>query len=576
MKKIFFPSLAAILFFSFIIGSDVYAKKSRFPQNSRKSSTQVDKNAKSAKEIISADYAVLIDFDTGEVLFSKNADKRFRPASMTKLMTVYIVFCAIRDGKINLEDEFPVSMKAQRMEGSRSFFRAGTFAKVEDLIKSIIIHSGNDACVIISEGLYGDESTFVDEMNQKAEEFGLQNTHFNNAHGLTDDNHFSSAYDLAVVAKHLITDFPQFYEYFSEKSFTVNGITQPNRNVLLGDSLGVDGLKTGHTEASGWGIVVSAKKGGKRLISVVNGCKNESARAQDSRKLLTMGFRQFSNIKIAKMNYPITTAKVWMGVKNEVGLCTHEDIVIHAPDKYKKSVVIEAKILEPVEAPVVPGAVIGKLTYKFGNFVSQGYDLFACESVDRLGMLGRAVFSLNNLVFGSSSTPDFLIEGETKKKVVIETSEKSAKLNGIQKTQAHESENAKGVKKEDPFLWRKNSQDTVQEFSETIESQEPPLHATSTSTETPELSASSKALELSETFPKNNEYQKTQLANQDDDENLEDSFPNQQDANLFRKSLEQGRNNVATQIFDNNKQQLDLAKQSLSRNYGQRRNSSRR
>ena len=426
MKKILFSALTSVLLFSFLTESNVSAKRSRVTQNSRKNSAQVNKNAKS-NEIISADYAVLMDFDTGEMLFSKNADRKFRPASMTKLMTAYVIFSAIQDGKIQMEDEFPVSMKAQKMEGSRSFFRAGTFAKVEDLIKSIIIHSGNDACVIISEGLYGDEAAFVDEMNRKAEEFGLQNTHFNNAHGLTDDDHFSSAHDLAIIAQHLITDFPQYYEYFSEKTFTINGITQPNRNVLLGDSLGVDGLKTGHTEASGWGIVVSAKRDGKRLISVVNGCKSESARAQDSRKLLTMGFRQFSNIKIAKMNQPITTAKVWMGVKNEVGLCTHEDIVVHVPDKYKKSVVVEAKITEPVEAPIMPGAIIGKLTYKFGNFVSKEYPLFAFEAVDRLGILGRAVFSFNHLVFGSSATPDFLVGDDKKSKITIGVVDKKSK-----------------------------------------------------------------------------------------------------------------------------------------------------
>lgn len=443
MKKLSFLCTFAVLFSSFLVIENSDAKKPR--RNKFVNHQITSAQSKNKNDIITADYALLMDFDTNEMFYSKKAEERFLPASMTKLMTIYVVFCALKNGKIRLEDKFPVSIKAQSMEGSRSFFRAGTSAKVEDLIKSIIIHSGNDACVVMSEGLYGDEAAFVEEMNQKVEEFGLTNTHFNNAHGLPDENHYSSAYDLAIIAKHLINDFPQYYHYFSEKSFTINGITQQNRNVLLGNSLGVDGLKTGHTKASGHGIVVSAQKDGKRLICVVNGCATMKDRAQDANKLLAVGFRQFSNLKIAQAGHPITTAKVWMGVKNNVRLCTREDIVIQIPEKYKKLVKVEAKIVEPIEAPIEYGKKIGTLTYKFGNFVSKEYELFADEAVERLGIVDRLIFSVNNLVFGSSSGSKFF-----------------SKASGENlKNSDNESKNENS-----PFAWRKDSQNEQSQSSE--------------------------------------------------------------------------------------------------------------
>ena len=359
-------------------------------------------SAKQKVGLPDAKQAILIDFDTGGILYDRNSREKCSPSSMTKLMTSYILFSALRDGRLKMDDEFLVSEEAQRMEGSRSFFKAGTYAKVEDLIRSIIVHSGNDACVIVAEALSGDPAIFADEMNRKAEEFGLKDTHFTNPSGLPDEEHYSTVYDLAVIAQHLIKDFPEYYPYFSEKVFTVNGITQPNRNTLLGNSMGVDGLKTGHTNAGGYGLVSSAERNGKRLIAVVNGCSTMKSRSLASNSLLTLGYREFVNFRAIKAGTPIVKLKVWLGDKNEIELCTHEDINIMVPRKFQNELKIEAKMKEPIEAPIALGAKVGELTYRYGNFVSKKYDLFACQEVKKAGIFERAKSSIIYLTIGMS------------------------------------------------------------------------------------------------------------------------------------------------------------------------------
>ncbi len=349
-----------------------------------------------------AKQVVLIDFDTGEILYDKNSEERCSPSSMTKLMTSYLLFSALKDGRLKLDDELLVSEEAQGMEGSRSFFKAGTYAKVEDLIRSVIVHSGNDACVIIAEALSGDPTIFADEMNRKAEEFGLTGTHFTNPAGLPDEEHYSTAHDLAVIAQHLIKDFPEYYHYFSEKVFTVNGITQPNRNTLLGNSMGVDGLKTGHTNAGGYGLVSSTSRNGKRLIAVVNGCSSMKSRSLASNSLLSLGYREFVNFQAIKAGTPVTKLKVWLGDKSEIDVCTHEDINIMVPRKFQNELKIEAKMKEPIEAPIALGAKVGELSYRYGNFVSKKYDLFACQEVKKAGIFERAKSSIIYLTVGAS------------------------------------------------------------------------------------------------------------------------------------------------------------------------------
>ncbi|MDR2158255.1 MAG: hypothetical protein LBO02_02990, partial [Holosporaceae bacterium] len=215
------------------------------------------------------------------------------------------------------------------------------------------------------------------------------------------DEHFSSVHDLAIISQRLITDFPQFYHYFAEKVFTINSITQQNRNTLLGNALKVDGLKTGKTDSGGYGIAASASNDGKRLIVVVNGCKTAKARAQDANKLLALGFKEFTPLKIAEAGRPIAEISVWFGVKDKINLCTHEDIIVSIPKKYQKLLKAEAILNEPAEAPIALGSKLGELVYKYGNVTSQRYDLFACESVEKVGFLRRAQLSLKHLIFGN-------------------------------------------------------------------------------------------------------------------------------------------------------------------------------
>jgi D-alanyl-D-alanine carboxypeptidase (penicillin-binding protein 5/6) len=355
----------------------------------------------SSDKLIEAEYAILTDAETGDCLFEKNGDKRCHPSSMTKLMTIYLLFSAVASGRIKLDDRLPVSKAAQKAKGSRSFFRAGTTAVAEDLIRSIIVHSGNDASIAAAEGISGDVDVFTEEMNEKASEFGLKNTHFVNPSGIPDEDHFSSVRDLATICRRIIADFPQFYHYFSEKTFTVNSITQQNRNTLLGNSLGVDGLKTGKTDAGGYGVAVSAENDGKRLIVVVNGCKTAQARAKDANKLLALGFKEFSRFKIAESGKPISEIAVLFGVKERIGLCTHKNIILSVPKKDRKSLKVEAIMTEPLEAPVDRGVRAGELICRYGDGICRRYPLFTCESTERVGFWEKIKLSLKHLIFGS-------------------------------------------------------------------------------------------------------------------------------------------------------------------------------
>ncbi len=394
MKKI-------LLILSVVVVFNVDCKK-KVSLNKSPSKKTVALFSKQKFGLPDAKQAVLIDFDTGEILYDKNSHEKCAPSSMTKLMTAYLLFSAIKDNRLKMDDELPVSEEAQSMEGSRSFFKAGTYAKVEDLIRSIIVHSGNDACTVVAEALSGDPTIFADEMNRKANEFGLSNTHFTNPSGLPDEEHYSNAYDLAIIAQRLIKDFPEYYSYFSEKIFTINGITQPNRNTLLGNSMGVDGLKTGHTNSGGYGLVASTTRNGKRLIAVVNGCSSTKSRALASNNLLALGYREFTNFRVIKAGTPIVKLKVWLGDRGEIDVCTHEDINIMVPKKFQNGLRIEAKMKEPIEAPVSVGSKVGELSYRYGNFISKKYDLFACQEAKQAGILGRAKSSINYLLFGTS------------------------------------------------------------------------------------------------------------------------------------------------------------------------------
>lgn len=380
MKKVNRIALMAVaMMLSVALSSDnCYAKK-RSKTAKVKATTEI---------VISAPkQSIVMDFDTGEIISAVNANERCTPSSMTKIMTLYLVFEALTDGKLRLDDELPVSEKAKSQEGSRSFFEAGALVPVEDLILSIIVHSGNDACVVVAEKLAGDEEAFATMMNEKVAQFGLKDTHFVNSTGLPHDEHYSTMYDLAVISRHIIADFPEYYHYFAEKTFTANGITQHNRNTLLGNSLNVDGLKTGHTKAGGFGIVISGKKDEKRLIAIINGCKSEKARAIEANKILAMGFNEYVPVKIATKDAPIAMASVQFGKRDKINLYTDEDITVLIPKKYRQSLVVGINVKEPIPAPILAGAKVGTLTYKYGSYSSKGYELFAHEPVSKMNML---------------------------------------------------------------------------------------------------------------------------------------------------------------------------------------------
>src|SRR5690606_24953816 len=237
--------------------------------------------------------AILIDVDTRTVLFEKNSQARMPTSSMSKVLTAYLVFEAIKDGRIKLDDTLPVSEKAWRMQGSKMFVPIGEQVKVEDLLRGVIVQSGNDATVVLAEGISGTEEAFADLMNITAKKIGMNNSHFMNASGWPDPNHYSTAYDLALLAYHMITEHSDYYHYYSEKEFTFNKIKQGNRNPLLYRNIGADGIKTGHTEEAGYGLMASAVQGGRRLILVVNGLESMQQRADESARLLSWGFQNF-------------------------------------------------------------------------------------------------------------------------------------------------------------------------------------------------------------------------------------------------------------------------------------------
>lgn len=332
-----------------------------------------------------AKQAIVIDDNTGAVLFEKNADDKMHPSSMSKLMTVYIIFSRLKEGSLKLTDTLPVSEKAWRTQGSKTFVELGARIPVGDLIEGIIIQSGNDACVVMAEALAGSEEAFAGQMNDTATKLGLTNSHFTNATGLPDDNHLMSARDLSILARHLIHDFPEYYHYFSQKEFEHHGIKQGNRNLLLYKDEGVDGLKTGHTDAGGYGIVASAKeKDGRRVIVVVNGLANEKERAEEAERLLGFGFRDFEDVTLLHKGQSVGKADVWFGVKPQVDLMAQDDVVLTLPKTGRGKLTFTLSYNGPLPAPVQQGDTVAELTIQTPTTSPQHIPLIAGESVDSL------------------------------------------------------------------------------------------------------------------------------------------------------------------------------------------------
>ncbi len=347
-----------------------------------------------------ASHAILVDAGTGTVLLDKNANAQMPTSSMSKTMTMYMVFDALKEGRVHLEDELLVSEKAWRMGGSKMFIRVGASVKVDDLVRGVIIQSGNDATVALAEGIAGSEEAFVDGMNERARQLGMTNSHFMNASGWPDPDHYSTPRDLALLAYRLITDFPEYYHYFSEKEFTYNKIRQANRDPLLGRLPGADGLKTGHTDVAGYGLIGSAKREDRRLILVINGLDSEKARQEESIRLMEWGFRNFENKKLVDTGEEIETAQVWLGEQETVPLVTADDFIAVLPRASRNDIKLSASYMVPLKAPLKKGDEAGVLRVDIPGQQPAEIKLLVANDVERKGFFGRAKDRLAYLVTG--------------------------------------------------------------------------------------------------------------------------------------------------------------------------------
>jgi serine-type D-Ala-D-Ala carboxypeptidase (penicillin-binding protein 5/6) len=345
---------------------------------------------------------ILVDFKTGTVLSGKNQDEKMYPSSMTKLMTAYLAFEQLKNGTLSLDDTFSVSKKAWETGGSKMFVRVDTRVRVEDLLRGIIIQSGNDATIVVAEGLAGSEEAFARKMTDKARELGMMNTNFKNASGLPDPDHYTTARDLATLAAALIRNFPEYYHFYSETEFTFSDITQQNRNPLLYRDVGVDGLKTGHTEAAGYGLTASAVRNGQRLIVVVNGLESTRERAQEPERILDWGFREFGTFPLFSAGETVADATVWLGTEARVPLIVQEPVSIVMRRAVRDDLKVTLKTQEPIAAPIEPGSVQGELVVSAPGLDTITIPVVAGEPVERLGSFGRLQSAVQYLVFGES------------------------------------------------------------------------------------------------------------------------------------------------------------------------------
>lgn len=338
---------------------------------------------------IAAKSWILMDADSGRVLVEHNADERLPPASLTKLMTAYLVERELDRGNINLDDAVRVSENAWRTGGSKMFIEVNTEVSIRDLLYGIIIASGNDASVAVAEHLAGGEAPFADLMNQHAARLGLHNTNFANATGLPHPEQYSSARDMALLSRYIINDYPEHYAVYSEKNFTYNDINQPNRNRLLWRDSSVDGLKTGWTTEAGYGLVASAKRDDMRLISVVMGTNSEESRAQETQKLLSYGFRYYETLKLYDQGAVLNTPRIWGGTNNELRVGVDRDVVMTLPRARNQELTARLDIGQDLSAPVALGDRVGTLEVRLGDEVVGEQALVALESIEEGGLFKR-------------------------------------------------------------------------------------------------------------------------------------------------------------------------------------------
>jgi D-alanyl-D-alanine carboxypeptidase (penicillin-binding protein 5/6) len=334
---------------------------------------------------------MVVDVSSGQILAAEKPDERFEPASLTKLMTAYLVFAALKEKKLALEQQVNVSERAWRAPGSRMFIEPKKPVSVDELIRGMIVQSGNDACIALAEQLAGSEEAFAGMMNREAERLGMKNTKYMNASGLPDPQHFSTARDLHLLASALIRDFPEQYaQYYSLREYRYNGITQPNRNRLLWLDSTVDGMKTGFTEAAGYCLVASSKRGPRRMLSVLLGTTSESMRAQESQKLLNWGFQFFDAVRLYAGNAPVKEIEVWKGARASLKAGFRDDLVVTVPKGQGEKLKAELLSQSPLVAPVAAGSRVGNLRVTLDGKPLGEYPVIALEEVPAAGIFVRA------------------------------------------------------------------------------------------------------------------------------------------------------------------------------------------
>ena len=356
---------------------------------------------------IDARHVILQDHLSGEILFEKEADGRIYPASMTKIMTTIVVFDLLKEGETSLDEMISISEKAWRMSQSgysSMFVMLNDLISVEDLLKGVIIVSGNDACLALAEGLSGSEEDFVVLMNEKANEIGLENTNFGNSSGINDVNNYSTVRDIMKMSRYMINNYPEYYTYFKEITFTWDRtggdpITQGNRNPLLYKDMGVDGIKTGYLEVEKYSLASSMVVGNRRITAVASGFKTKRSRSRESAKMLTWGLRSFDTIKVTKKNEAISSLDVWLGKKNTVQAITVEDIYITVPKRKKKSIKAVIEYNGPIQAPIAKGDKIGLLNIYISGELEKSIDIFSAENIKKANIFSRLLKSFNFLVW---------------------------------------------------------------------------------------------------------------------------------------------------------------------------------
>ena len=364
-------------------------------------------NANAAFDV-KARTAILQDYLSGEILFEKDADKSIYPASMTKIMTTIIAFDLIRSGDLSLDEKFLVSENAWRLSSagySSMFIMVGDEVSVENLLRGIIVASGNDACVSLAEGIAGTEDEFAVMMTAKAKEIGMDNTNFANSSGINNTENVSTVRDIMIMSRYLIKEFPEEYKYFAEKEFTWDRtggdpITQGNRNPLLYKSLGADGIKTGYLAVEKYSLASSVERNGRRLIAVGSGFNTKNARSRESAKLLTWGLTNFDLVEIAKANTPIEDIDVWLGKKDTVKTYIKNDIYKTIPKAKKRLLKVSLNYNGPIQAPIKKDDILGKLKLTFNGELIEEYDLLAYEDIKKLNVFSRLMKSINFLIWG--------------------------------------------------------------------------------------------------------------------------------------------------------------------------------